>query len=354
MVKIISKDITKLFGKVVACNKINLDMPDGRLFTLLGPSGCGKTTFLRIIAGFENPDEGRILFDKQNITSLQPYERSTGMVFQNYALWPHMSVFENIAYGLKVQNLDKKEIEKRVDRALNLVQLGGLGERTPFQLSGGQQQRVALARALVIEPKVLLLDEPLSNLDAKLRLEMRHEIMRIQRELGITTVYVTHDQEEALSISDRIAIMKEGRIQQTGSPQEIYNNPNSVFVADFIGQSTFLPGLITQTGKILRIQLNAGVTLQAKPGIHTFKKGEKVMCAIRPESFTIEKPTERHNKLQCKLTSIAFLGKSNRVYADLEGENIVAELEPEKRFKVGQEVTLHVPVDEVEVFPAEK
>ncbi|MCK4243949.1 ABC transporter ATP-binding protein, partial [Candidatus Bathyarchaeota archaeon] len=231
MVKIVSKGITKRFGNVVACDSINIEVPDGKLFTLLGPSGCGKTTFLRIIAGFESPDEGRIFFNKQDMTELQPYERSTGMVFQNYALWPHMNVFENIAYGLKVQKLDKKDIEKRVNKALDLVRLGGLGKRTPFQLSGGQQQRVALARALVIEPKVLLLDEPLSNLDAKLRLEMRHEIMRIQRELRITAVYVTHDQEEALSISDRIAIMKAGKLQQIGTPQEIYNNPQSVFIA---------------------------------------------------------------------------------------------------------------------------
>ncbi len=351
MVKIVSKGITKRFGNVVACDSINIEVPDGKLFTLLGPSGCGKTTFLRIIAGFESPDEGRIFFNKQDITELQPYERSTGMVFQNYALWPHMNVFENIAYGLKVQKLDKKDIEKRVNKALDLVRLGGLGERTPFQLSGGQQQRVALARALVIEPKVLLLDEPLSNLDAKLRLEMRHEIMRIQRELGITAVYVTHDQEEALSISDRIAIMKVGKLQQIGTPQEIYNNPQSVFIADFIGQSTFLPGTIERIGKLIQVKLDVGAMLQAIPGAFNFKKRDKVICAIRPESFTIEKPKEKHNALQCTFSSIAFLGKSNRVYADIGDQKIVAELDPEKEFRIGQVVKLYVPIDEVEVFP---
>lgn len=351
MVKIVSKGITKRFGNVVACDSINIEVPDGKLFTLLGPSGCGKTTFLRIIAGFESPDEGRIFFNKQDITELQPYERSTGMVFQNYALWPHMNVFENIAYGLKVQKLDKKDIEKRVNKALDLVRLGGLGERTPFQLSGGQQQRVALARALVIEPKVLLLDEPLSNLDAKLRLEMRHEIMRIQRELGITAVYVTHDQEEALSISDRIAIMKVGKLQQIGTPQEIYNNPQSVFIADFIGQSTFLPGTIERIGKLIQVKLDVGAMLQAIPGAFNFKKRDKVICAIRPESFTIEKPKEKHNALQCIFSSIAFLGKSNRVYADIGDQKIVAELDPEKEFRIGQVVKLYVPIDEVEVFP---
>ncbi|MCD6348969.1 MAG: ABC transporter ATP-binding protein, partial [Candidatus Korarchaeota archaeon] len=222
MVSIRTVELTKVFGDVVAVDHVSLEIKHGEFFTLLGPSGCGKTTFLRTIAGLEMADEGRIYFDDQDITDLPAHLRGTGMVFQNYALWPHMNVFDNIAYGLKIRKVPKSEIEKKVKEVLKLVKLEGLEKRTPHQLSGGQQQRVALARALVINPRVLLFDEPLSNLDAKLRIEMRAELKRIQRDLGITAIYVTHDQEEAMSISDRIAVMNRGRVMQVGTPKEIY------------------------------------------------------------------------------------------------------------------------------------
>ena len=251
MVTIRLENLRKTFGDVVATDEVTLTLKEGELSTLLGPSGCGKTTLLRLIAGFYVPDSGRIFFDDRDITGVPPHKRKTGMCFQNYALWPHMSVFGNIAYGLKLKRVNGKKykksaVEKRVHDSLELVRMGGLENRHIHQLSGGQQQRVALARALVIEPDVLLLDEPLSNLDAKLRLDMREEIIRIQKELSITTVYVTHDQHEALSISDRVAVMDQGYIQQFGTPRHIYAYPQTVFVADFIGQCTFIDGIIEE------------------------------------------------------------------------------------------------------------
>ncbi|MEM0066581.1 MAG: ABC transporter ATP-binding protein, partial [Sulfolobales archaeon] len=221
--------VSKRFGKVLAVDKVSVEIEKGEFFTFLGPSGCGKTTTLRIIAGLEIPDEGRVIMDGADITYLPPHKRDTAMVFQNYALWPHMTVFENVAYGLKVRKYPKEEIRRKVKEVLELVRLEGLEDRYPTQLSGGQQQRVALARALVVEPKALLLDEPLSNLDAKLRIEMREELKRIQKSLNITAVYVTHDQEEAMVLSDRIAVMNRGRVVQIGSPEELYGRPKTLF-----------------------------------------------------------------------------------------------------------------------------
>ena len=246
------ENITKVFpprggaGEVTAVHDVNLDIEKGELVTLLGPSGCGKTTTLRMIAGFEFPTSGNIILDGQEINSLPPHKREMSMVFQSYAIFPHLTVFENIAYGLNVQRLSKSVIKERVNKVLDLVHLEGYGDRAPTQLSGGQQQRVALARALIMEPKVLLMDEPLSNLDAKLREEMRTEIRRIQKELNITSVYVTHDQIEAMTLSDRIVVMNQGIIEQIGTPVEIYRFPNSRFVADFIGRANFVPGEVQE------------------------------------------------------------------------------------------------------------
>lgn len=246
MTRIRLEGITRTYGNVIAVDNVSLDINRGELFTFLGPSGCGKTTTLRIIAGFEIPDSGRLYFDDEDVTFLKPYKRNTAMVFQNYALWPHMTVFENVAYGLKIRKkqlgLTDEDIKRMVLEALELVKLSGLEDRYPLQLSGGQQQRVALARALVVQPRVLLLDEPLSNLDAKLRVEMREEIKKIQKKLGITTIYVTHDQLEALSISDRMGIMNKGRLVQVGTPQELYFKPKNIFVADFLGRSSIYHG----------------------------------------------------------------------------------------------------------------
>ncbi len=351
MVWISIKDITKRFGKVVACDHVNLEIGDGELFTILGPSGCGKTTLLRIIAGFEIPDEGTVLFDGHDVTSLPPNERNTGMVFQNYALWPYMSVFENVAYGLKVRRLPTVEVERLVKEVLELVRLGGLEGRTPFQLSGGQQQRVALARALVIEPKVLLLDEPLSNLDAKLRLEMRQEIMRIQKTLGISTIYVTHDQEEALSISDRIAIQRSGAILQVGSPREVYTRPKSAFIADFIGQCTFLPGKLVAIDRYAHVETGSSAIVRAALRDPALKVGDNGLCAIRPESFHLKQPDDEYNAFLCDVVNVVFVGKSNRVYATMGDSRILAEVDSNVELKAGDKVRLFSSVEETTVLP---
>ena len=238
--EVIIKDAVKRYGDFTALNGVSLDIHEGEFFTLLGPSGCGKTTLLRMIAGFNSIEGGDFYFGEKRINDVAAHKRDIGMVFQNYAIFPHLTVKENVAYGLKARKVGRKEIEERVAEALELVQISHLAERKPNELSGGQQQRVALARAFVIEPSVLLMDEPLSNLDAKLRVQMRTVIKKLQRRLGITTIYVTHDQEEALAISDRIAVMKDGDIMQIGTPNEIYAKPQNPFVAGFIGVSNFL------------------------------------------------------------------------------------------------------------------
>ena len=238
--EVIIRDAVKRYGDFTALNGVSLDIHEGEFFTLLGPSGCGKTTLLRMIAGFNSIEGGDFFFGEKRINDVAAHKRDIGMVFQNYAIFPHLTVKENVAYGLKARKTPKKEIETRVAEALELVQISHLADRKPNELSGGQQQRVALARAFVIEPSVLLMDEPLSNLDAKLRVQMRTVIKKLQRRLGITTIYVTHDQEEALAISDRIAVMKDGNIMQIGTPSEIYAKPQNPFVAGFIGVSNFL------------------------------------------------------------------------------------------------------------------
>ena len=238
--KVVLKGISKVFGKLRAVDGVSLEIEDGDFFTLLGPSGCGKTTLLRVIAGFYPPDEGEVYFGERLMNDVPPHRRETGMVFQNYALFPHLNVRENIAYGLRVRKVPAREMDARIADVIRSVRLDGLEKRFPGQLSGGQQQRVALARALVISPQILLMDEPLSNLDAKLRVAMREEIRRIQKDLRITTIYVTHDQEEAMAVSDRIAILNLGRLEQLGTPDEIYFHPCSRFAAEFVGGSNIL------------------------------------------------------------------------------------------------------------------
>ena len=241
--------LTKRFGEFTAVDSMNLKAAEGEMIALLGGSGCGKTTTLRMIAGFTEPTAGQILVDGKNVSTIPPYRRNIGIFFQNYALFPHMTVFENVAFGLKLQKLPKNEIRERVEHMLALVKLTGMDKRYPRQLSGGQQQRVALARALVTRPSILLLDEPLSNLDAKLRVEMQVEIKRIQKELGITTIIVTHDHEEAVSLADRVIVMNAGHILQIGKPQEVFDRPASPFIADFMGFSTFLHGIGRRNGR---------------------------------------------------------------------------------------------------------
>ncbi|MGC9012032.1 ABC transporter ATP-binding protein [Thermogladius sp.] len=287
-------DVSKYFGSVVAVDHVSLKIDKGEFFTILGPSGCGKSTTLRIIAGFEVPDSGRVFFDDEDVTFKKPYERETAMVFQNYALWPHMTVFDNVAYGLRVKkkrfNLSEDDIRRLVKQALELVRLEGMEKRYPLQLSGGQQQRVALARALVVSPRILLLDEPLSNLDAKLRIEMREELKRIQRSLKITTVYVTHDQVEALSMSDRIAVMNSGRIMQVGRPDEVYFRPKNLFVAEFLGRSNIFEGdVVGEKGDYVLVRV---AELDADIPATPVEKGLKgrVAVVIRPEVIVVGPP----------------------------------------------------------------
>ncbi len=288
------KNIVKRFGTLEAVNHVSLEIRDGELFTLLGPSGCGKTTILRLIGGFHRPDEGEVYFGEKAVSGIPPYERNIGMVFQNYALWPHMTIFDNIGYGLKLRKFSGKEISSKVLHALKQVNLSGLEKRYPGQLSGGQQQRVALARALVLNPDVLLLDEPLSNLDAKIRIQVRAEIRKLQKDLGITTIYVTHDQEEALTLSDRIAVIDRGKLQQVGSPRDLYARPENPFVADFIGINNLIPGEVREIEKeegTMKVQTDVGPLVCTLEGL-SFKPGDRCMVSVRPETASIGRTEE--------------------------------------------------------------
>jgi iron(III) transport system ATP-binding protein len=291
---VVLEDVVKIFparggsGEVVAVDHVFIEIERGELVTLLGPSGCGKTTTLRLIAGFEFPTQGTISLDGTVINDEPPHKRDMSMVFQSYAIFPHLSVYENMAYGLKVQRLPKDEVRERVAKALELVELTGLENRAPNQLSGGQQQRVALARALVMEPKVLLMDEPLSNLDAKLREQMRTEIRLIQKRLGITSVYVTHDQVEAMTLSDRIVVMNEGKIEQIGPPTEIYRQPQTRFVADFIGRANFVEATVRDVlnGQLVVDALGTTMTIAAPSG--EFTEGQSALIVVRPEMVELD------------------------------------------------------------------
>lgn len=286
MAAISLRGLTKRFGPVVAVDNLNLDLAEGGIMALLGPSGCGKTTTLRMLAGFETADAGQILLGDADVTALPPERRNTGMVFQNYALFPHLSVFRNIAFGLEMRAVPKQEVRRRVEAIIEKVQLTGLAERYPRQLSGGQQQRTALARALVINPSVLLLDEPLANLDAKLREEMRFYIRSLQQEFGITTVYVTHDQSEALALADQIAVMMDGVLQQVGTPAEIYRRPRSARVAGFVGLTNLIPGSVrARDGDTCEVDTAAG--LQRVAGAD-FAPGAEILLSIRPESLRLD------------------------------------------------------------------
>ena len=311
MISIRIQNLTKRFGPVTAVDRLNLTIAGGELFFLLGPSGCGKTTLLRCLAGFYVPEEGQIFFGDEDVTRLAPHKRNTGMMFQSYALWPHMSVAENVAFGLEQRKASKSEIKQRVGEALESVRMGAYGDRKPNQLSGGQQQRVALARALVIRPRCLLLDEPLSNLDAKLRLEMRTEIRRVCKEFKLTTVYVTHDQKEALSISDRMAIMESGHILQVGSPREIFRRPTCRTVANFIGETDFIPGKVLglASGRVTvetAIGKFEGVLGDAKatPAIN-----DSVTVSIRPECWTLSREAPARNAVKGRIGDCVYLGE---------------------------------------------
>jgi len=354
VVEVVLKGITKRFGKVVAASNVNLKIDDGEFFTLLGPSGCGKTTTMRIIAGLEQPDEGRVYFDSKDITDVPPYKRNTGMVFQNYALWPHMSVSDNVAYGLKVRKIPRVDVNKRVYEVLNLVKLGDLAGRFPSQLSGGQQQRVALARALVIEPEVLLLDEPLSNLDAKLRVEMREEIKELQKRLGITTIYVTHDQEEAMAISDRMAIQNKGAIQQIGSPIDVYNRPQNILVATFLGRGVLLEGVIERIEETIKVRIG-DLILNGVSSVNTeIKEGDKVACVLRPEKFTLEEPRDPSNMFEGVTEWTAFVGPHKQVKLNVGNVGLLVDVAPDAETSVGLKLRVYISQKDTIVLPLEE
>lgn len=291
-------------GKITVIPELSVTIKNGEFFTLLGPSGCGKTTLLRMIAGFNSIEGGEIKFEDKIINNIPAHKRNIGMVFQNYAIFPHMTVRQNIEYGLKLRKIPKEEIHQKVDKILDVVKIKDYQDRLPEKLSGGQQQRVALARAIVIHPSVLLMDEPLSNLDAKLRIEMRSAIRDIQNEVGITTIYVTHDQEEALAVSDRIAVMKNGIIQQVGKPFDIYSRPANIFVATFIGHSNLLKGTVKIVGKDKFVEFEDGYKILMDNIVTDAKDNQKVIAAVRPEEFTIEE-----SGIEAEVKTSTFLGK---------------------------------------------
>ena len=345
MSKILIKNAVKKYGDNTVIPDLSAEIEDGELFTLLGPSGCGKTTLLRMIAGFNSIEGGDIYFNDTRINDMDPSKRNIGMVFQNYAIFPNLSVRNNVAFGLKNRKIEKEKIKTETDKYLNLMQIMEYAERMPSQLSGGQQQRIALARALVITPDVLLMDEPLSNLDAKLRMEMRTVIRHTQKSVGITTVYVTHDQEEAMAISDRIAVMKDGVIQHIGKPKDIYQRPKNVFVATFIGRTNMVHAKIEGGELVFADGYREHIDALSKA------EDQQVLCSIRPEEFVIGK--EGGEGIKGTVKEFVYLGLNTHYYIDTDaGETveIIEESSLEEELKEGQSVVLKVKKEKINVF----
>jgi spermidine/putrescine transport system ATP-binding protein len=346
------EELTKRFGDVVAVDGIDLHMPPGEFFTMLGPSGCGKTTTLRMIAGFQRPTSGKIVLDGVDVGQVPPHKRNVNTVFQSYALFPHLDVAGNVGFGLKYLRYTKDEQRKRVAEALDLVQLGDFARRKPSQLSGGQQQRVALARALVLRPRVLLLDEPLGALDARLRKGLQVELKALQAELGITFVFVTHDQEEALTMSDRVAVMNGGRVEQAGSPREVYEEPSTVFVADFLGVSNLLSGEASADGSGCALRVGER-TFRAQQGA-TDSRGQ-VKAMIRPERIAVEEHgTAGENRLPGLVERAVFLGNSFELHVRVVGGDLLKVTMPNDGTGIpveeGTAVTLHLPAEALRVL----
>ncbi|HZX00078.1 MAG TPA: ABC transporter ATP-binding protein [Trueperaceae bacterium] len=355
---IVLRDVTKRYRDALAVDDLSLEIERGEFLTLLGPSGCGKTTTLNMIAGFIAPTAGTITIKGQPVTDLPPFERDTSMVFQSYALFPHMTVFDNVAFGLRMRKVDRSELRRRVGEALESVHLSGLEKRYPRELSGGQQQRVALARAIVTRPAVLLLDEPLSNLDLKLREAMRLELKALQRDLGITSVYVTHDQDEALAMSDRIAVMNRGRVEQVGKPEEVYDSPSTLFVATFVGDINLLRGTVESSDdEGLAVRLAGGTLVRTRPDRER-QRGDAVTVAVRPEKcvLSVAGETEGANSLPARVVDTLVAGAEIRYRLALEGgeELVVAALNvdtsPRPSPGTGARVTL--PQAHCRTFPA--
>jgi len=352
--------VVKRFDKLVAVEKMDLDILKGSFVTLLGPSGCGKTTLLRMVAGLEQPSEGDIFIKGKRINDVPIHKRNLGMIFQNYALFPHKTIFDNVAFGLKYRKVPKDQIKARVERALELVRLPGFGNRKPAQLSGGQQQRVALARAIVIEPDVLLMDEPLSALDENLREEMRREIDNLQQMLGVTTIFVTHDQREALSMSDKIVVMKDGLKQQEGSPEEVYNESANHFVADFLGHSNFLNGTIVRPeGEWTRVRLDDGNQILAESA-NRWNPGQRVEVVVRAQKFQIVASTEHHphadmNSFLGRIVDRSYMGGEVSYFVE-QGDRVVLHAMSMVRmrpFKRGEEVALLAAPRHCRLLPKE-
>jgi len=339
MVSVRAVNIKKSYGETKAVRGVTLEAKDKELITILGPSGCGKTTLLRIIAGLIEADEGTVYFDDRDVTSIPPYKRNIGFVFQRIALFPHMNVYKNIAFGLKMRKHPKEEIDRRVKAVLKLVHMSGYEDRMPGQLSGGQAQRIEIARVLATDPDILLFDEPLSNLDAKLRDELKYEIKRIQRETGKTAIYVTHDQAEAFAISDRIYVMKDGQIQQIGTPIELYLNPKSSFVADFIGTTNFLRGSIAGfDGSKIKVQLYNGPLITIPPEIdfREYNVKDKVLVSVRPEDLSIVESHDEgrsENIIEGVVEQSTFMGHITRLLVDIGGTLVKVDIQGPERFK---------------------
>ena len=341
------KGVVKRFGQVVAVEKMDLDIEEGSLVTLLGPSGCGKTTLLRMLAGLETPTEGDILIKGKRINDVPIHKRNLGMIFQNYALFPHKTIFDNVAFGLKYRNVPKSDIKEKVTRALEMVRLPGVEKRLPAQLSGGQQQRIALARAIVIEPDVLLMDEPLSALDENLREEMRREVDNLQQMIGVTTIFVTHDQREALSMSDKIVVMEGGRKQQEGTPDEVYNQSVNHFVADFLGHSNFMTGVVdSEAPEGYRVSLDDGGTLVATSS-DAWKPGDRIEVVIRAQKFLIDYPgssgpDDYINVFTGKVKDRSYMGGEVSYFVELENQTVlhVISLVKTSPFRRGEAVVI--------------
>lgn len=353
MESIRAESVVKTFGKVRALDGIKLLIEPGELFFLLGASGCGKTTLLRCIAGLETPTSGTIHFGERDVTKMPPHKREAAMVFQSYALWPHLTVGQNIAFGLEERKVAKPEIKRRVEEALEMVQLAGFGDRSIDQMSGGQQQRVSLARALVVKPKCLLLDEPLSNLDAQLRVEMRREIRRIVKENGLTGIYVTHDQEEALAMADRMAVLTRGTIGQIGTPEEIYRDPRSAYVANFIGETNIITGeVLEMRARFALIQTAAGpITGRITDPDWTPAAGESVRLSIRPEAWRLHKEAG-DNPVSGKIVERAYLGQRIQYWIETAiGRQQIVEMNPHFLHEPGEApVVLHARHDDVVIL----
>ena len=349
------RQLVKSFGDVYAVDHVDLEIADGELLVLLGPSGCGKTTTLRCLAGLEEVSDGEIRIGDRVVSSrgysLPSEKRAIGMVFQSYAIWPHMSVHQNVAFGLKLKGLTAAEVDRRVKSTLDMVGLTGLGERGASQLSGGQQQRVAVARAITLEPQILLFDEPLSNLDARLRERMRFEVRELQRRLGITAVYVTHDQQEAMALADRIVLMNKGRIEQSGSPEEIYHRPASLFAAEFVGLTNVLPGKLIRSGDIVKVAVEGSDIVLAVGKSHLPDAGV-IDAVIRPEQvrITAQAPAG-DNAFSTRITDSVFLGSTSEHEIALGSHRLRVQISPSAAWRAGDFVWAQVDPEHIVLLP---